>query len=252
MAHKKTSTKLELRRMKATEIRVDTAADGSNILAGYAVVFGVPSVDFGNWNEICNPGMFTRTLRENPDVVMLRDHVSSQLLGRTTAGTLTLKQDAKGLAFTVTLPKTAIALDTLENVRNQNLSNCSFGFNVPDGGDVWQTNPDGTATRFLNDVNLAEVSITSFAAYKQSSVQSLRSCPPEIRSLITRSNDDGCDCDCEECLDDDCDNCSMDDCEDPNCAENGCPAQNHDERSKPLSQSETHKLHMRLELSKRK
>jgi hypothetical protein len=53
-------------------------------------------------------------------------------------------------------------------------------------------------------------------------------------------------------MDDDCENCSMDDCEDPNCAENGCPAQNDDERSKPLSQSERIKLHMRLELSKRK
>jgi hypothetical protein len=46
----------------------------------------------------------------------------------------------------------------------------------------------------------------------------------------------------------------MDDCEDPNCAENGCPAQNDDddERSKSLNPSDRHKLHMRLELSKRK
>jgi hypothetical protein len=63
-------------------------------------------------------------------------------------------------------------------------------------------------------------------------------------------------------MDDDCENCSMDDCTDPNCAANGCPAQNgsddgsdgedDEDRSKPLSQSERHKLHMRLELSKRK
>jgi hypothetical protein len=53
-------------------------------------------------------------------------------------------------------------------------------------------------------------------------------------------------------MDDDCEKCSMEDCEDPNCTENGRPAQNDDERSKPLSQSETQTLHMRLELSKRK
>jgi hypothetical protein len=64
------------------------------------------------------------------------------------------------------------------------------------------------------DVNLPEVSITSFAAYPETSVN-LRSAPPEIRSLITRSNDDGCDCDCQECMDDDCEICSREDCEDP-------------------------------------
>ena len=63
-------------------------------------------------------------------------------------------------------------------------------------------------------------------------------------------------------MDDDCENCSMDDCDDPNCAANGCPAQNgsddgsddeyEEDRSKPLSLSERHRMHMRLELFKRK
>jgi HK97 family phage prohead protease len=183
---------------------------------------------------------------------MLRDHDPSKLLGRTTAGTLKLNQDAKGLAFAVVLPKTAIAEDTAENVRNGNLNSCSFGFNVPSGGDKWTTTSDGKVLRSLFDVNLAEVSVTSFAAYPATSV-SLRHAPPEIRSLITRSNPDGCDCDCDECLDSDCANCSMPGCTDAECAENGCPQQNQDddERSKPLNQSERHKLHMRLELSKR-
>jgi HK97 family phage prohead protease len=250
MAHK--SKELERRNIKASEIRVATGADGSQVLTGYAVRFNSPSVDLGGFTEICAPGMFTRTLRESPDVLMLRDHNSSQLLGRTTAGTLTLTQDSRGLAFSVTMPNTAIAEDTVENVRNGNLSNCSFGFNVPSGGDKWTTTPDGNQVRTLLDVNLAEVSITSFAAYPGTNVD-LRNCPPEIRSLITRTNLDGCDCDCPECLDDDCENCSMEDCEDPECAENGCPAQDDDEdRKKPLNQSERLKLHMRLELSKRK
>ena len=245
--------KLERRNIKASEIRVATGADGAQVLSGYAVRFNSPSIDLGGFTEICAPGMFTRTLRESPDVCMLRDHVSSQLLGRTTAGTLTLTQDSQGLAFSVTMPKTAIAEDTVENVRNGNLSSCSFGFNVPSGGDKWTTTPDGAALRTLLDVNLAEVSITSFAAYPATSV-SIRSAPPEIRSLITRSNENGCDCDCFACSeDDDCENCSMEDCEDEECAENGCPAQDEDdERSKPISQSERHKLHMRLELSRRK
>jgi HK97 family phage prohead protease len=249
MAHR-----LEQRNIKATEIRVGIGADGSKNLTGYAVRFNSPSVDLGGFTEICSPGMFTRTLRDSPEVLMLRDHVSSQLLGRTTAGTLTLNQDSKGLAFTVTLPNTAIAEDTAENVRNGNLNSCSFGFNVPSGGDKWATTPEGRQIRTLLDVNLAEISVTSFAAYPATSI-SLRSCPPEIRTLIIRSNELGCDCECTACSeDDDCENCSMADCDDAECAENGYLAQDDedDERSKPLSTSERHKLHMRLELAKRK
>jgi HK97 family phage prohead protease len=243
--------KLERRNIKATEIRVATGADGAQILTGYAVRFNSPSVDLGGFTEICAPGMFTRTLKEQPDVLMLRDHNSSQLLGRTTAGTLSLTQDSNGLAFSVTLPKTAIAKDTAENVSNGNLNSCSFGFNVPKGGDKWTTNPDGTALRTLLDVNLAEVSITSFAAYPATSV-SLRSAPPEIRGLIKRSNEHGCDCDCTACSEDnDCENCSDPLCDDAECAKNGCPAQNDEDRSKPVSQSERHRMHMTLELLKR-
>ena len=181
--------------------------------------------------------------------MLLRDHSSSQLLART----LVLTQDSKGLAFTATLPKTAIAEDTVENIRAGNLNSCSFGFNVPDGGDKWTSTSDGAVLRSLLDVNLAEVSITSFAAYPATSV-SLRSCPPSVRGLIKRMNLDGCDCDCPECEADDCENCSMEDCEDPACADNGCPNQEDDDedRTKPLSQSERHKLHMRLEIVRRK
>jgi uncharacterized protein len=240
--------KLERRQVKATEIRVATGADGAKVLSGYAVRFNSPSVDLGGFTEICAPGMFNRTLRESPDVVMLRDHISSQLLGRTTAGTLTLTQDERGLAFSVTLPNTTIAEDTAENVRNGNLSSCSFGFNVPSGGDKWTTTPEGRQLRTLLDVNLAEVSVTSFAAYPETSV-SLRSCPPEIRALITRANTDGCDCDCPECLEDDCENCSMADCDDEDCEENGCPMQDDEDHSKPLSRSEHNKLYTYMQVT---
>ena len=244
------SHKVEKRNIKASEIRIATSADGVKTLSGYAVVFNSPSVDLGGFTEICSPGMFTRTLRESPDVLLLRDHSSSQLLARTTAGTLTLTQDAKGLAFTATLPKTAIAEDTAENIRAGNLNSCSFGFNVPDGGDKWTSTPDGAVLRNLLDVNLAEVSITSFAAYPATSV-SLRSCPPSVRGLIKRTNSDGCDCDCPECHAGDCEQCSDIACEDPDCQENGCPNQDED-RTKPLSPSERHRLHMRLEITRRK
>lgn len=167
------------------------------------------------------------------------------ILGRTTAGTLTLTQDSQGLAFSVVMPKTAIAKDTVENVRNGNLNSCSFGFNVPSGGDKWMTTPDGAALRTLLDVNLAEVSITSFAAYPATSVN-LPSDPPEIRSLITRSNDDGCDCDCEDYLDDDCENCRWKVVKIQTAQRMGVLLKITMSAARLSVQSEKHKLQMRL------
>jgi len=138
----------------------------------------------------------------------------------------------------------------IASIERGDLDACSFGFSVPQGGDKWVTTSDGSIVRTLNDVDLAEISITSFAAYPATSV-SLRSCPPSVRPLLKRTNLDGCECDCPECLDDDCEDCSMDDCDDPNCAENGCPAQDDDDDD-DADDSERNRMYMCLELARRR
>ena len=240
--------KLEIRSIPSKELRVATAADGTRSLSGYAVVFNSSSLDLGGFNEICAPGMFTRTLRDSPDVLCLRDHNASLLMGRTKSGTLSLSEDANGLRFVCNLPDTTQAADMIASIERGDLDACSFGFNVV--SDQWKTNPDKSITRTLLDVDLAEISITSFAAYPATSVN-LRSCPVDVRSLLKRTNLDGCECDCPECLDDDCENCSMDECEDPYCAENGCPAQDDDDDD-DADDSERNRMYMCLELARRR
>ena len=51
--------------MKATEIRVDTAADGAQVLAGYAVRIRVPSVDFGKLDRNLQPWYVYANSRES-------------------------------------------------------------------------------------------------------------------------------------------------------------------------------------------
>jgi HK97 family phage prohead protease len=218
------SLKRELRTFTApVPLEVRTLADGSKQVSGYAIVFNSRSVDLGGFTEICSPGMLTRTLRENPDVLALRDHKSELLLGRTTANTLSLRVDSTGLAFTITLPKTNIGDDTAENVRLGNLSGCSFGFSCID--DSWAADADGNVVRTLLDVDLAEISITSFPAYQATSV-STRSCPVALRAKLKRDNADDQDCDPD--VDDDCNpdanteercDCDCSACEDYLCSE---------------------------------
>lgn len=180
-------TTREVRSFTATQpFSVRTTADGGKQVSGYAIVWNSPA-DIGDFTEVCSPQMLQRTLRENPDVLALRDHKQELLLGRTTAGTLQLRTDNKGLAFTVTLPQTAVGDDTHENVRLGNLSGCSFGFVTRD--DAWAVDANGNVTRTLLDVDLFEISITSFPAYQSTSV-SARSKASELRSTGTVTRDD--------------------------------------------------------------
>ena len=91
--------KLERRNIKATEIRISPRARGSQILTSYAIRFNSPSVDLGGFTEICASGMFTRTLKDSPDVLILRDHNSSQLLGRTNCWQVEPHSKLNGFSF---------------------------------------------------------------------------------------------------------------------------------------------------------
>ncbi len=56
----------------------------------------------GSFTEVIRPKAFARTLGENPDVSLLVNH-SGAPLARSTSGTLTLREDARGLRFAAQL-----------------------------------------------------------------------------------------------------------------------------------------------------
>ena len=190
MKSKKSATsQREVRTITAAQpMTVRTTSDGSKQIGGYAIVWNSLSTDLGGFKEICSPKMLDRTLRENPDVLALRDHRTDLLIGRTTAKTLQLETDSTGLAFTITLPATSIGDDTAENVRVRNLTGCSFGFATRE--DSWAVDDNGNVVRTLLDVDLYEISITSFPAYAATTATTLRSCPADIRCRIRHEDED--------------------------------------------------------------
>lgn len=204
--------KRESRTLRSQELRV--SGDG-NTLTGYIAVFNSPSEDLG-YTEILAPGCFTRSLASGSDVVALINHDDNAPVGRSSANTLQLAEDDKGLAYTVTLPNTTRASDLKESVQRGDLTGCSFGFicNV----DEWDAK---TCTRTIRDVELIEVSVgVTFPAYTDTSSQ-LRSLPDstpiEIRKKLESRDTSGCTCQCAQCLDGDCSNCSDSDCECDGC-----------------------------------
>jgi hypothetical protein len=171
----------ELRYLPIHELRVATGDDGVRTVSGYAALFLSRSVDFGGWYEMISPAAFATTLQDNPDVLALRDHDASILLGRTKSGTLKLSEDTVGLKFECTLPDTTQARDLAESMSRGDIDSCSFGFSTDN--DVWTEDGEGCTVRTLIAVTLYEISIVSFPAYPDTSA-SLRSCPVEVRSRI--------------------------------------------------------------------
>jgi hypothetical protein len=134
-----------------------------NTLAGHAAVFGQVAQLRGGYEAVA-AGAFDEVLARDDDVVALRDHNPSMLLGRRAAGTLRLATDDAGLYFEVDLPDTSYARDVRELVARGDLRGASFGF-LP-GKDELGHAPDGRQLRTYTSIRrLLDVSVVTLPAY---------------------------------------------------------------------------------------
>ncbi|HLZ08961.1 MAG TPA: HK97 family phage prohead protease [Chloroflexota bacterium] len=185
--------KKEIRVFRGAQIRAK-AGDKPGI-EGYAAVFNELSVPLWGFRERIMPGAFARALREDQDVRALMNHDPNLVLGRSKSGTLTMREDAKGLFFSCDLPDTQAARDLHALVSRGDIDQCSFGFNVTKQTWIDEKNADGTmqSIRELNDVDLFDVSAVTYPAYPQTTVdaralwpdgvpEEVRSHSPELRA----------------------------------------------------------------------
>lgn len=135
---------------------------------GYAIVFDSPSLDLGGFREIIDPSAVDRTLTEGADVRALVDHDASKIIGRTRAGTLTLRKDTRGLRVSIEPdPEISYAKDMMRSVKRGDITGMSFGFRALE--DDWSY--DGPVPmRTVLDMKLSEVSVVTFPAYPDTSV----------------------------------------------------------------------------------
>lgn len=152
-------------------------------LEGYAAVFDSPT-NLGEFTETVRPGAFTRALAERGDSILaLYDHERRSVLGRTGAGTLSLREDSRGLAFELDLPDTTLGRDLAVLVKRGDVSGCSFAFRCYDDGDAWDSR-NGSLVRELRSVELREITITPEPAYADTTV-ALRSRPKPPITFFT-------------------------------------------------------------------
>lgn len=158
------------KRQAVASLRADSQGD-EMCLVGRAASFNVLSQDLGGFREVIAPGAFKRTLASaNCDVKCLLNHDASLILGRTKSGTLKVWEDERGLNFRCQLdPNNQSHKDFYRSIARKDIDECSFAFQVPDGGDDWAEDTDSNGQRFvkrtLNNVSLMDVSAVTYPAY---------------------------------------------------------------------------------------
>lgn len=171
------------------ELRVVDGPNGKPRIVGYAAVFNTRSADLGGFYEEIAPGAFTEALAATNEVLALVEHNPGQILGRRSAGTLTLTQDDHGLRFEIDPPETTVGNDAVVNVRRKDISGGSFRF--PRGAkDSWRRD-GGDSVRTIQKCGLSEVTLTAIPAYDATSA-SIRSSPQhddELRSYYQKNID---------------------------------------------------------------
>lgn len=175
---------LELRFAKGLTVREAKTEDGSiGTISGQAAPFDKWSEDLGYFREIIRPGAFKKTLSSGSgvDARALVDHDTGRIIGRRSAKTLSLEENAQGLQFEVRVPDTTAGRDVLASVKRGDLTGMSFGFSTI--SDSWGHRTEGGVTiyeRELLEVDLFEVSIVAFPAYTDTSAEARTR---EFRSL---------------------------------------------------------------------
>lgn len=177
---------LERRSFVLDGIQIERRNDDTKAitLRGHAAVFNSLSEDLGGFREQIIPGAFKEAI-ETDDIRALFNHDPNFVLGRNRAKTLTLAEDARGLAITIIPPDTQVARDLIVSMERGDVTQMSFAFRIKPNGEDWAKNDDGIWIRSVKRVRLYDVSPVTYPAYTATdiavrSLDQFRQAHPEV------------------------------------------------------------------------
>lgn len=158
--------------------------DGRRYIEGYFAVYGSKYWLWedaeGGAYETIDQGAFD--LEADKDVRALTNHETTLVLGRTTAGTLSLRTDDRGLYGSIEINEAdQDAVNTYERVKRRDVTQCSFGFDI-----LAQSveRAEGRPTVFrIQKVKLYEVSVCTFPAYEDTGIDARKA---ELKTIRER------------------------------------------------------------------
>ena len=154
-------------RSQATNFQTRSEED-KKVIEGYFIVCNSETELFPGAFEEVAPGSLDNTL--DNDVRALVNHDANLVLGRTKNKTLELRVDEKGLWASVEVNENdGDALNVYERLKRGDVDQCSFGFKILKEDE--EIRDDGTIKVTIREMELREVSIVTFPAYGETSVQ---------------------------------------------------------------------------------
>lgn len=167
-------------RSHATQFRAENA-DGVRRISGYFAVFDDVYEMWPGVTESIDPHAFDNTIGVGNDVRALIDHETRLVLGRTGPHTLRLRVDEKGLWGDIDINENDTdATNLYARVQRGDVSQCSFGFDILDE-ERSVNEATGNVHYTLKVVELKEVSVCTFPAYKGTSVEARAEREKEIK-----------------------------------------------------------------------
>lgn len=167
-----------IRQTRSIASNFTTREDGEDLkIEGYFAVFN-SIYDIGpGMSESIAPGAFANTLAE--DIRALVNHDTTLVLGRTSAHTLELREDERGLWGRISInPKDTDAMNLYERVKRGDVSQCSFGFEII--REDTEISEDGSVHWTIQEVRLYEVSCCTFPAYESTNISAREAQRDEI------------------------------------------------------------------------
>lgn len=158
------------RRTSPTAVRLELREDGGPSIVGYAAVFyrqGEPGTEYRLWDDVVeriDPQAFS-DIQKN-DVRALFNHDANMILGRSTAGTLRLSVDDRGLRYDITPPDTNQAQAVVAAIRRGDITGSSFAF-LPTA--VRWERADGVDIRTIQRAQVFDVGPVVYPAYEATS-----------------------------------------------------------------------------------
>lgn len=148
------------------ELRAADAGDTGSTATGYAALFNAETDIGGYWTEVISPGAFSKSLQER-DVLAVHSHDTGRVVGRLKAGTLSLREDEKGLSFENDLPDTSDGRDLVVQIGRGDIAGMSFAFRSrKEEWDETRSPP----RRTIIEAELYEITYTPCPAYPDTEV----------------------------------------------------------------------------------
>lgn len=157
----------EYRSLVGIKTRSGTENSEDLVISGYFILFNEETELWDGYFERISPKALDKTI--NNDIRVLINHDTSKVLARSTNDTVKFTIDDKGLFGEVHVNRNDTeAVNLYERVKRGDVNQCSFGFIIND--EKIDKRDDGTYHSTILDIELFEVSVVTYPAYANTSV----------------------------------------------------------------------------------